>query len=281
MSGRIKRLAYSAGICALGVLMLTSSSCKLDNLLFHTKTLSSYTLPSTVVPDSARQLVTLGSRGKTIYGFFVKSSVGRRDRTILYCHGNLESIEKYWDRVELLYRAGYSIFIFDYEGFGMSQGECSEEALYADGRAALEYVSSRPDVIPGDIIYYGYSLGCVVAIELAADQLAPKVLVCEAPFASGQSIVQSGTLLDVPGNVVLEGEYDNAAKIRNVHVPLLLFHGTDDRFVDITNNGQVVFDNANSPKKFIRVSGAGHTTIPWTMGADKYMQVLEDFIAAY
>jgi uncharacterized protein len=281
MSGEFGIHARRAGIWALGLAILALASCKLDSLLYNTRSLSSYSLSNAVVPESAREMVSLGSRGKTIYGFYVKSAVGRQDRTILYCHGNRESIEQYWDRVELLYRAGYSIFIFDYEGFGMSEGECSEEALYADGRAALNYVRSRPDVIPGYIIYYGYSLGCVVAIDLAVNEHAPKVLVCESPFASGEAIVQSGALLDIPGNVALKGNYDNASKVRSNHAPLLIFHGTEDRFVDLAKNAQVIFDNANQPKKFIQVPGAGHTTIPWTMGADEYLRNLEAFIALY
>ncbi|RPH35481.1 alpha/beta hydrolase, partial [bacterium] len=217
-------------------------------------------------------------RGSRIYGFFVKSAGAHRDVTILYCHGNKESIEPYWDRTELLYQAGYNVFIFDYEGFGMSEGECSEEALYADGRAALDYLRSRPGQDPDKIVYYGFSLGAAVAIDLAANARAPRVLVCEAPFASGESLLQSGVLLDVPGSMALKGDYNNAAKIRNVHVPFLLLHGTDDRFIDITKNGQVVFANANEPKQFIRVTGAGHSTIPWTMGVSEYLKTVTDFI---
>lgn len=281
MSGERKRSTLLGGIALLGMLMLVLPSCNLDSLLFNVKKLSSYTLSNRIVPDSAREFVSLKSRGKTIYGFFVKSSGAHRDITILYCHGNRESIDPYWERVELLYLGGYNIFIFDYEGFGMSEGECSEEALYADGRSALSYVRSRPDVNQKGIVFYGYSLGGVVAIDLAAREFQPCVLICESPFASGESTVQSGTLLDVPGSTVLKGDYDNAGRIRDAHAPFLLFHGTDDRFIDITKNGQVIFDNANEPKKFIRVPGAGHTTVPWIMGVDRYLKAIVDFIDLY
>jgi uncharacterized protein len=281
MSGKPKRSTLVAVIALLGVLVIGMPACKLDSLLFNVKKLSSYTVSNRIIPDSVREFVSLESQGNTIYGFFVKSGGAHRDITILYCHGNLESIDPYWERVELLYLGGYNVFIFDYEGFGMSEGECSEAALYADGRAALNYIRSRPDVNPKGIIFYGYSLGGVVAIDLAARELQPRVLICESPFASGESMAQSGTLLDVPGNVVLTGKYDNAGKIRNAHAPFLLFHGTDDRFIDITENGQVIFDNANEPKQFIRVSGAGHTTVPWTMGVDAYLKAVEDFIQLY
>jgi pimeloyl-ACP methyl ester carboxylesterase len=272
-------MAFATSILVLTA--LAGAGCKLDDFLFNTKRLSSYAVSNAIIPDSARQFVSLTSRGATIYGFFVKAPLARRGMTVLYCHGNKESIEPYWDRVELLYQAGFNVFVFDYQGFGMSEGDCSEGALYADGRAALDYVRSRPDIDPERIIYYGFSLGAAVAIDLAANARAPRVLVCEAPFASGEALLQSGVLLDIPGSVALKGEYDNAAKIRNVHAPFLLFHGTDDVFIDLTKNGQVVFENANEPKEFVRVQGAGHSTVPWTMGVNTYLQTLTRFTDAY
>jgi alpha-beta hydrolase superfamily lysophospholipase len=272
------RWFFAAMIC---VLAGTTSSCKLDSLLFNTKQLSSYAVSTRIIPDSVREFVSLRSMGNAIYGFYVRSSGANSDKTILYCHGNRESIEAYWDRVELLYQGGYNVFIFDYQGFGMSGGEASEEALYADGRAALAYVTSRPDVSPRNLLYYGYSLGAVVAINLAAGSTQPSVLVCESPFASGEAVLQSGTLIDIPGQIALKGKFDNAATIRQVRAPFLLFHGTDDRFVDIEKNGQVVFDNANEPKKFIRVSGAGHTTVPYVLGVETYLQDIADFVLAH
>jgi len=281
MPGRPRSTAPVAAALVLTALLSLFAACKLDDFLFNRKKLSSYSLSSNVIPDSMRTFVSLSSRGNRIYGFYVKSSGAHPDGTILYCHGNLESIEPYWERVELLYRAGYNVFIFDYEGYGMSEGECSEEALYADGRAALAYIRSRPDVNQAHVVFYGWSLGAVVAIDLAARASTPRVLVCESPFASGEALVQSGTLIDIPGDIVLKGEYDNAARIREVHAPFLLFHGTDDRFIDITKNGEVIFNNANEPKEFIRVPGAGHTTVPWTMGADAYIKAVAGFIEAH
>ena len=281
MPGDHRMPARVASVVLLASLLWLVPACKIDNLLFNSKKLASYSLSNRVIPDSMRTFVSLTSRGNTIYGLFVKSPGPHQDGTILYCHGNLESIEPYWERVELLYRAGYNVFIFDYEGYGMSQGETSEDALYADGRAALAYLRSRPDVNQAHIVIYGWSLGAVVAIDLAARVFTPRVLVCESPFASGEALVQSGTLIDIPGSVVIKGEYNNAEKIRDVHAPFLLFHGTDDRFIDLTKNGQVIFDNANEPKTFIRVPGAGHTTVPWTMGADVYIKAVVEFIEGH
>ncbi len=258
------------------VLAFTFSSCDIDKYLFNTKTLDTYNLSNAVIPDSSRQFLSFQSRGKNLYGFFVKSNqqvTGVKDNTILYFHGNKHNITEYWDRVEFLYNAGFSVFIFDYEGFGKSEGECSEEAIYADSRAARLYLNTIQSVDTSKIMYYGYSLGCAAAIDLAV-QYPPKSMIIESPFASGEALVQSGTLLDIPGSFVLKGDFDNKDKIRNVHVPVLILHGVDDKFIDIDKNGAVVYANANEPKRFIRVPGADHTNVPQKMGTANYIDAL-------
>jgi pimeloyl-ACP methyl ester carboxylesterase len=260
----------------LMVLGLILSSCDMDPFLFNTRTLDNYSLSNAVIPDSSRQLLTMQSQGKTIYGFFVKSNKqvdAVKDYTLLYFHGNKHNITEYWDRVEFFYNAGFSILIFDYEGFGKSEGTCSEEALYSDARAARSYLFSMSGIDTSKIIYYGYSLGCAAAVDLSV-QYPPNKLILEAPFASGEVLIQSGTLLDIPGSYLLHGDFNNKDKIKNVHVPVAIIHGTDDKFIDINKNGAEVFKNANLPKVFIPVPGADHTNIPQKMGIPAY----SDFI---
>ena len=265
------RLVFLLPLVALGCLTL-------DDNLFNASPLSSYTLRTSVIPDTSREQVILRSQGNSIYGFFVKGNGAFSDYTILYCHGNRDNIEFYWDRVEFLYQAGYSLFIFDYQGYGMSGGTSSEEALYADGRAALAYVRSRNDVDQAKIIFYGFSLGNVVSIDLAAHVFTPHTLIAESPFASADALVQSGTLLDISSSYVMKGEYRNDEKIKRVSAPFLLFHGIDDTFLDIDANGAVVFANANDPKQFVRVPGADHDDVPQQLGLTPYQNLITSFI---
>jgi len=143
----------------------------------------------------------------------------------------------------------------------------------------LQYVLSRPDVRKENIVYYGFSLGCAAAVHLAANVRAPNKLVLEAPFASSSTLARSGYLLDLPSSYIMRGVYDNAGKIRRVHAPLLLMHGESDKFIDIQQNGQVVFDNANEPKTFIRVKGADHSQVPEKMGEENYITIVRECIA--
>ncbi len=250
----------------------------LDNQLFKSTQLSSYQLSSAVIPDSSRELVRMTSQGKKIYGVFVRSNGTHGDITVLYCHGNKDHLQYYWDRVELIYRMGFNVFIFDYQGYGMSEGTTSESGLYSDGRAALAYIRSRPDVMAPNVVYYGFSLGNVVSIDLAANVFTPKAIVAEAPFASSSALVQSGTLLDIPSSYVMKGEYKNAEKIKSVHAPLLIIHGESDKFIDLEKNSTVIFKNANQPKQFVRVPGADHSEIPAKLGETNYVNLVQQFI---
>jgi fermentation-respiration switch protein FrsA (DUF1100 family) len=163
----------------------------------------------------------------------------------------------------------------------MSEGTPSESALYADSRAALQYVLSRSDVAPARLVFYGYSLGSAGAVDLAAYTLTPSCLCLEAPYASTSALLQSGTLLDIPSSYVMKGEYNNAEKIKKVHTPLLVVHGEADNYIDLEHNGAVVYNNANPPKQFIRVPGADHEGIPGALGENAYVTLIRDFILRY
>lgn len=253
----------------------------LDDSLFNRKPLSSYALSTLVIPEAHREFVELNSQGKKIYGYFVTSNGVHPDVTILYCQGNKYHLQFYWDRVELLYRTGCNVFIFDYQGFGMSEGTPSEGALYADGHAALEYLLNRPGVDRSKLVFYGFSLGNVVTFNLGATEFTPKVIIAEAPFASADALVQSGALLDIPGSYVMKGEYRNDEKIKAIHAPFLLMHGIDDKFIDLEKNSAVIFRNANDPKEFIRVPGADHPNLPAAMGETAYCDTVKNFISRY
>ncbi len=258
--------------------LLLNSCMKMDSFLYNTKELQSYTLSHAIIPDSAVEELNCVSEGNTLYGFYVHSNGKHSDLTVLYCHGNKESIDPYWERVELLYQAGFNVYIFDYRGFGKSQGSSSESSLATDARAALAALKAHTHVADSSLAIYGFSLGGVPAIDLAANVIQPRVLITESIFASGETLVQSGTLLDIPGSFLLKGEYPNSTRIRSVHTPLLMLHGDSDTFIDIDKSGRAIYAQANDPKHFIPVPGANHTDVPMRYGTAKYISLIEDFV---
>lgn len=259
-------------------LLLYTVGCELDGFLFNSTKIDAYRLPGNTIPDSLIEQVTFQSEGNTLYGFWIGSNGERTGLTLLYCHGNKNSIDEYWDRVMFLHELGVNIFIFDYRGYGMSEGESSEAGLHEDGTAALGYVLSRQDVIADSLCFYGYSLGNVVSINLAAECMDPLCLFAECPFASANSLTQGSTVLDIPPLWLTEGEFNNAELIQQINTPLLLLHGEEDDFVRYRDNGKVVYENAPQPKSLRLVPEAGHDDIPQTMGLDNYRAEIRSWI---
>lgn len=259
---------------------LLLSGCQLDAFLFNARALTTYELPGNTISANLIEEVTFQSEGHTLYGFWVGSNGTRPGITILYSHGNKHHIDEYWDRVMFLHDLGVNLFIYDYRGFGRSEGASSTEAgLLADGRAALQYVLGRPGVEADSVGLYGYSLGSVVAIYLAADVTDPLFLIVEAPFASAASLTQASLNLALPAGWLTKGTFDNAERVKRSRGPFLLFHGEQDDFVRYRDNGRVVYEHAPDPKQRRLVAGAAHDDVPQVMGLEAYRAAIDEWIA--
>jgi uncharacterized protein len=269
--GAITAVCISACVFVLG-------GCKLDAFLFTPKKVSSYKLSTTVIPDSLQRVMTFKSDNETLYGVLARQPGSAPRRTVLYSHGNNDEITYFWDRVELLWEAGYDVFIYDYRGFGMSSGTSkSETTLFTDARAALGIVLALPGVTASSLVLYGYSLGGAPAIDLATDAVTPRAIITEDAFDSGASLVQSGTILQIPGGWVLSGTFDNLGKAPRVTAPWLVLHGSADRKVDVSE-GRALYAAAGGPKQLVIVDGADHSTVPSTMGTAAYITLIRAFI---
>jgi fermentation-respiration switch protein FrsA (DUF1100 family) len=253
-------------------------ACDLDNFLFNEEEISSYELPGNTIPDSLLEIVTFDSEDNKLYGYWVKSKDSTNDITILYCHGNKHNIDEYWNRVMMFHDLGVNLFIFDYRGFGLSEGTSSEDGLYKDGESALNFVLNAYNVNVDSLCLYGYSLGNVVSIYLAAERINPLCLISEAPFASANSLTQASLGLDIPELWLTTGKFNNVEKIKKINTPFFLLHGEDDDFVRFRDNGKVVYENAPQPKSLKVVAGAEHNNIPETMGIIAYKKLIKDWL---
>jgi hypothetical protein len=265
-------------VAGSAALVVALTACKLDSFLFDATKVSSYSLSKTVIPDSLQRIVTFASGKETLSGVLARQPGPAPRRTVLYAHGNNDNIPYFWERVEYLWRAGFDVFIYDYRGYGMSSGRSTgEDTFYADARAALGYVLALPGVTPASLVLYGYSLGGAAAIELAAHNVAPRALIVEAAFLSGEALVQTGTILDVPGGYVLSGAFDNVGKLPGIHTPLMVLQGTNDPRV-ATSAAQALYANAGGPRSLVIVNGANHSTVPTTMGVTTYIALVRGFV---
>jgi len=207
------------------------------------------------------------------------------DTVILYCHGNKDHMDFYYPRAQLLAWSGglhrYGVMMFDYRGFGLSEGTPNESGLYADTEAAMLWLKEN-GLTSDRLIIYGFSMGTAPATKLTAngENLQPSKLILEAPFASAEVFVQDGAGLSIPGSYIVNLSINNAEEIKAVDKPFLWIHGRNDAFISMITHGEKVFANYNGSNGFAcRVDGADHSDCPVFLSFKKYNEIIHQFIS--
>lgn len=192
--------------------------------------------------------------GTRLHGWYLAGEPGQP--LVLFCHGNAGNISHRVDNLRLLRELGFAVFIFDYRGYGQSEGQPGEKGTYSDMRGAIAWLQTR-GWPPEQMIYFGRSLGAGVALQLALE-IPPAALVLESAFTSVPAMGRLHyPLLWQLAGWLLDARYDNMAKIHQLKVPLLMFHGQEDEIVPFAM-GRELFENAPQPKRFHAIRGAGH-----------------------
>jgi len=217
------------------------------------------------------------SDGLALQGWFIpgKAETGS-NVTWLWFHGNGGNIGHRIGELALAHhRTEANIFIFDYRGYGESEGVPSEKGTYLDSHAVMEYLSSWSDVDPDRIVYLGHSLGAAVAVELALTQ-PPMAMVLVSPFASVHDMANL-TLPFSPIGWLVRNHYDSISRIQQLDVPVLILHGDQDETVPISQ-GRKLYGAANQPKRFQVLEGAAHNDT-FEVVPEQYWGTIEAFLA--
>ena len=163
--------------------------------------------------------------------------------------------------------------MLDYRGYGRSEGRPTEPRLYEAADLAYAALRRRPGVDPARIFIYGRSLGSAVATRTAATHPAAG-LILESPFTTAAAMTREHYAL-LP-RFILRLRLDNLETIRQVHCPVLVFHGTDDRLVP-SAMGMQVAAAAPGPTEVVLIQGAGHNDT-YDRGDASYRNKLAEFV---
>jgi hypothetical protein len=164
---------------------------------------------------------------------------------LVYLHGNAGHIGNRAERIRPYLEAGFGVFLVEYRGYGGNPGRPSEPGLYADARAALDYL--REQGIGADrVVLYGESLGTGVAVQMAVER-GCAALVLEAPFTSVAAVAQSRYWM-FPVRPLVRDKFDSLAKIGRLRCPLFVMHGERDRVIPV-RFGRELFAAAPEPKE--------------------------------
>lgn len=210
------------------------------------------------------EVVFPSSDGTRLHGWFLPAPSGARG-SLLFLHGNAENISTHLGAVYWLPKQGFNVFLFDYRGFGRSEGEADIVGAHLDAAAALRYLAGRQEVDPNRLVVFGQSIGGAVALYTAATtDVSIRAVVAESAFASYPGIMRekmSEALLTWPLQWIAYGvtsRYDPIRVIRQIPpASLLLIHGDQDTIIPVEESRRLYAAAAGDKALWI-VPGGGH-----------------------
>ncbi len=147
-------------------------------LIFFPTRHGNWNPPGLVFEDAHFQ----ASDGTRLHGWYVPHAEAKA--VVLIAHGNAGNLaDRAWLLGQLNRRVQVGVMIFDYRGYGRSEGSPDEPGILADARAARAWLARRLQIREQDIVLMGRSLGSGVMVDLAAKDGA-RGLILDSAFPS-------------------------------------------------------------------------------------------------
>ncbi|MBD2186986.1 alpha/beta hydrolase [Pseudanabaena mucicola] len=200
---------------------------------------------------------------------------------ILFCHGNGGNISNRISYLPIFRELGLSTFVFDYRGYGKSEGNPTEEGTYLDVEAAWQYLTQEKQIPPQKIIIYGESLGGAIASYLAQkisqENIKARGLVLASTFTS-ISDRASELYPFLPIRLLCKFTYNSIERLTKIKMPVLVIHSRDDEIIPFAH-GDRNFQVANQPKTMVILKGDHNSGFldslaTYRKGLDEFMQAI-------
>ncbi len=171
--------------------------------------------------------------------------------TLFFLHGNGGNISHRLDSIKFFNSLGMNVFIFDYRGYGNSEGNANEKNTYDDAKTAWRYLLKNKNIKDKDIILFGRSLGGTIAAKLGSE-LKPKAIILESTFSTTKELASD--MFPFFPKFLIHFKYETTKYLKNINYPILIVHSEDDNIIPF-KYGEAVFKNANEPKTFVKIRG--------------------------
>ncbi|MCU0694233.1 MAG: alpha/beta hydrolase [Polyangiaceae bacterium] len=193
---------------------------------------------------------------------------------LLFSHGNAGNISGRPVVARPLVQRGLAVLLYDYRGYGLSEGAPDEPGTYLDGEAMLAEVLRRAPH-SSQVFLFGRSLGGAISYELAVRHPNLGGVITDATFTSMPELARR--LFAIPGlGHLVRTRYDNLQKAGRTSLPRLVMHGTHDEMIPF-EMAQALRDATHPPAAFFAVQGATHNDT-FLVGGDEYANVIERFV---
>ncbi len=219
--------------------------------------------------------VTLKTKdGVTISAWYIPAQ--HEMGVVLFCHGNAGNISHRLDSIRIFHDLKLSMLIFDYRGYGRSEGSQTEEGTYLDAESAWDYLVNIKQIIPEKIILFGRSLGSAVAAEIALNHKAG-ALIIESGFTSIPDLGRR-FFPYLPVRLIARHHYSTIDKVNKIGIPKLFIHSPQDEIIPF-EHGVSLFEKASEPKEFLRITGSHNEG--FLISGRSYIEGLNRFISKY
>ena len=209
--------------------------------------------------------------GIRLHGWYVPA-LDRRG-VVLFCHGNAGNISHRLDSIQIFHDLKLDVLIFDYRGYGQSEGRVSEAGTYGDGEAVWRYLTEERGVEVSEIIVFGRSLGAAIAAYVASENEAGG-LILESGFVSVPDLA-ADLYPWLPARWLTRISYPIHEYVQKVTSPVLVVHSKDDEIIPF-KHGEELFELARQPKTFLELRG-GHNDGFYVTG-QRYIDGLDAFL---
>ena len=252
-------LRTSALLAALLFGLLAYSA---DGLFYHPSS-AVYATPDSYGLDGVEQVSFAAPGGPQLHGWWLPAA-GESRGTVVYCHGNAANLTLHTRYVAWLPARGFDVLVFDYRGYGRSEGSVTRAGTVADAVAAIDYALQRD---PDRVVVFGHSLGGAVGIRAAAERPAVRGVVAESTFSNYREIAaEKAPWISWLVPLVISAGFDPDEVLASLPpAPLLVIHGERDHIVPV-EIGELLYERAREPKALWKIPEARHMS-PWALPA--------------
>ena len=248
----IQNLLITAGALYIGILAYYTYIQR--DMLYHPP--ATYVSPSQAEASVLYEEFAVKTEdGLPIKGWYAPAT--RRNQTLIFFHGNADSVSNSAVMMQPYLDAGYGILLAEYRGYSGQAGSPDENGLYRDGRAFISTLFDK-GVDMNSVVFMGHSLGTGVAVQMARE-FHPMGVVLFAPFLSAPKVAAK-MFPYFPTEFLVFDRFANESKVAGIQAPLLILHGDRDKIVPLSQ-GQKLFDKAQGPKRMEVLSGFGHSDL--------------------
>ncbi len=198
---------------------------------------------------------------KTLDGLYLLAWYSRpkpNQPLLVYFHGNSFDIGQRAYRIKRYINSGWGVLLLAWRGYSGNLGKPTEKNLYIDGESAIKWIIDNLNYNYKNLIIYGESLGCAVAIELGTRYKFQSIIL-ESPFTSVPDIARKRYKIYPIKNLILD-KFDNYSKIDKILSPILIISGKKDEVIPHSHSKKL-FLKAKNPKKNLFIDEAMHNNL--------------------